>query len=100
MHPYHTLKISSDSDSETIRQAYLAAIRKHPPEREPEHFRRIGQAYATIKTEDARCRREILVNGESRPKIHSPLEALAIFWQAELDPTPPSEQEFLTFLRE
>lgn len=100
MHPYHTLNVSLDADSETIRQAYLAAIRRHPPEREPERFRLIGQAYATIKSEDARCRREIMISGEQRPGFHSPLEAVAVFWQTDLDPKPPTEQEFLTFLRQ
>jgi DnaJ-class molecular chaperone len=100
MHPYRTLKVPLDADSETIRQAYLAAIRRHPPEHEPERFRLVEQAYAAIKSEDARHCREIGGDSTPSPGFNSPLAAMAAFWKADLDPEPPTEKEFLEFLRQ
>ena len=99
MHSYHTLKVPLNADSETIRQAYLDAIRRHPPEHEPERFRLVGQAYSSIKSENERLRREMGLSVQASDSFASPLEALAAFWKADLDPTPPSEEDFHSFLR-
>jgi hypothetical protein len=82
-----------------VRQAYLAAIRRHPPERDPERFRLINQAYAAIESEDDRLKREIGLPGARLDSFDSPLEALAAFWKADLDPRPPGEEDFHSFLR-
>ena len=99
MHPYRTLKVPLTADTETIRQAYLAAIRRHPPEREPERFRLINQAFAAIETEDGRLKREIGFSEKESEHFGSPLEAVAAFWKAELDPQPPGEEDFHAFLQ-
>jgi curved DNA-binding protein CbpA len=99
MHPYHTLKVPANADSDTIRKAYLEAIRRHPPEHEPERFRLVGQAYSSIKSEDGRLQREIGLHIPASDAFTSPLEAVAAFWKADLDPQPPCEDDFHSFLR-
>lgn len=99
MDPYSTLNVSLDADSATIRKAYLAAIRRHPPESDPAGFRVINEAYEQIKTEELRLMREIGGPGSKGATCASPLEAAQIFFKTDLDPAPPSEEEFLKFLK-
>ena len=54
--PYHTLGVDPQASDETIRAAYLKAIRAHTPEGDPEGFRAIARAYDAIKDEEARIR--------------------------------------------
>lgn len=49
--PYRILNIDAiHASDETIHQAYLEAVRQYPPDKEPEHFQRIRDAYEMIKT--------------------------------------------------
>lgn len=98
MHPYKTLNVSLDADSESIRRARLDAIRRHPPESDPETFNLINQAFDQINTEDKRIKREIGANKKNLPHFDSPLEAVVTFLQADIHPSPPSEEDFYTFL--
>ena len=43
------LGLSTSVSADTIRRAYLRAVRAHPPERDPEGFRRIRDAYELLK---------------------------------------------------
>jgi curved DNA-binding protein CbpA len=60
MQPYFVLGISPNADDETIRQAYLAAVKESPPDVNPERFQVISAAYAQIKDEQARLRHHFL----------------------------------------
>lgn len=51
---YMILDISPDSGDEEIRKRYLELVKKHPPEKDPDKFRRITEAYEAIK--DVRLR--------------------------------------------
>lgn len=57
--PYRVLGVSRDADDSTVRNAYVALLRRFPPEREPESFQRIQCAYEKIR--DARARLHFLV---------------------------------------
>lgn len=52
--PYHVLGVGPEDTDETIRQAYLAAVRRNPPDRCPQEFQRIATAYERIKDEESR----------------------------------------------
>ncbi len=52
--PFEILGVPADADDERIRAAYLRQVREHPPERDPEAFRRIHRAYEAVR--DARAR--------------------------------------------
>lgn len=99
MIPYKILNVPYDADSATIRQAYLAAVKNHPPERAPEQFKKINEAYEAIKEEHLRIQREI--GDQLRPGsgYDSPQDAAVEFFRADLNPQPPSEEEFFQFLK-
>jgi preprotein translocase subunit Sec63 len=46
--PHPILGVSDDATAEEIRTAYLAKIREYPPERCPEEFERIRDAYNVL----------------------------------------------------
>ena len=47
--PYVVLGLGLDADEKAIRSAYLEKIKAFPPEREPEQFERIRDAYALLR---------------------------------------------------
>lgn len=59
MSPFEALGVEETADDATVRQAYLAAVRAHPPDRDPEGFRRIREAYDAIRDEDRRLERRL-----------------------------------------
>ena len=48
--PYNVLNVPPAADDETIRAAYLAAIRESPPDRDSRRFEQIRTAYEKIAT--------------------------------------------------
>ena len=64
MNPYLILRLSPEAGDAEIRRAYLDAIREFPPEREPERFQAISQAYEQIRDEKSRLN-YFLFNRES-----------------------------------
>lgn len=51
---YDLLGVNTGSTAQDIKRAYFAAIRKYPPERFPEEFKRIRQAYDTLSDAERR----------------------------------------------
>ncbi len=54
--PYNVLGVSPCADDAEIRQSYLALVRRFPPERAPDEFRRIQGAYEAVKDLRSRLR--------------------------------------------
>ena len=60
--PYEVLGVARDADAETIKRAYRTLALRHHPDRNPgdanaeEQFKRISEAYATLRDPDARAR--------------------------------------------
>jgi curved DNA-binding protein CbpA len=52
--PYSILGATPTDGDEAIRRHYVDAVRRSPPERCPEQFARIREAYERIKDENAR----------------------------------------------
>jgi len=52
--PYEVLNVRLGDSDETIRQAYLAAVRRFPPDRSPREFQRACEAYERIKDQESR----------------------------------------------
>jgi DnaJ-class molecular chaperone len=46
--PHHILGVSEDADAGEIRSAYLNKIKEFPPERCPEEFERVRDAYTIL----------------------------------------------------
>lgn len=54
--PFEILGVDETADDQLIKKAYLAEVRRFPPERFPEEFKRIREAYEKISTAKARLR--------------------------------------------
>ncbi len=62
-----TLGVSATADEAQIRTAYMEQVRLHPPDREPEMFERIRDAYEMLKDPRQRARRILAVENPDTP---------------------------------
>ncbi len=84
--PYLILGVSRATTDEEVRQAYLAAIRNCPPDRDAERFRFVQRAYDTIK-----CRRSRLEQALFDTELPDPEELLTqALSQSESIPARPT----------
>lgn len=51
---YEILNISKDADEKGIKKAYTKMLRKYPPEKNPEEFKKVREAYETLINRDTR----------------------------------------------
>jgi hypothetical protein len=58
--PFAVLDVAEDADDETIQRRYLALVRQHPPEREPERFGEIRAAFEAVEGKRDRLRARLL----------------------------------------
>ena len=58
--PFAILDVAEDADDETIKRRYLALVRQHPPEREPERFGEIRAAFEAVESKRDRLRARLL----------------------------------------
>lgn len=65
--PYLELDVPETASDEDVRRAYLLKIREFPPERSPEEFQRVCEAYESIKTELSRTRLRLFGLPETKP---------------------------------
>lgn len=54
MNPFAVLSVDETADDAAVRAAYLAAVRTHPPDRDPAGFQRVREAYDAIRDEERR----------------------------------------------
>jgi curved DNA-binding protein CbpA len=47
--PYATLGLPPDADEATVRRRYLELVRENPPEKRPERFAEIREAYEQLR---------------------------------------------------
>jgi curved DNA-binding protein CbpA len=52
--PYAVLGLDRTATLEEIKNAYFAQVRQHPPERDPEAFKRIRTAYDRLRDPEKR----------------------------------------------
>jgi curved DNA-binding protein CbpA len=90
--PYLVLGVERSADDETIRAAYLAAIRSCPPERDRERFARVRAAYEAIAREPDRLAHELF--DTAAPSAQEVLERLRSQWT----PGPPTAANLLRLL--
>ena len=64
--PFSMLGVTHEADDAEIRSAYLARLKQYPPERAPEQFERVRDAYELLR--DRRRRAEYTL-------FSAPLEA-------------------------
>jgi len=68
---YQILKVSPDVDADTLHAAYIEQVKAFPPDRCPEQFQHIRDAYQQLKDPDLRAERLII-----GPDPHMPLSEL------------------------
>jgi curved DNA-binding protein CbpA len=54
MSPFAVLGIEETADDAQVRAAYLAKVRRSPPDRDPDGFRRVREAYEAVRDEEHR----------------------------------------------
>jgi curved DNA-binding protein CbpA len=52
--PFEILGVPVDASQEQIRQAYFVLVAKHPPDKDPEGFRRIREAFESARSPEKR----------------------------------------------
>lgn len=97
--PFVVLGLPRHADDEAVRKAYLAAVAKHPPDRDSQAFRRIREAYEALRDRRSRarfrlfgmegttCLEDVLDTDTGPPRYVGPEPWLAVLRQA----TPPRE---------
>lgn len=71
IHPAEVLGVPADATDEEIRAAYLLKVRECPPDRAPEAFERVRDAYEMLRDPRRRMRHRLLA-----ADARSPLAAL------------------------
>jgi len=65
--PWEVLGIHQHATSEEIRSAYLQKVKEHPPDRSPEQFEKIRDAYETLRDPRRRLRHMLLAADPGAP---------------------------------
>jgi curved DNA-binding protein CbpA len=63
--PYKILGVERTANEAEIKQAYFALVREHPPERDPEGFKRIRAAYEKLRAGAERAETDLLLIDET-----------------------------------
>ena len=96
MNPYVVLGVNLDADDQTIRRAYLEAVRLAPPDHHPRRFQAVSAAYEQIKDEPGRHRYTLF---NRKPPGDSPLDAFVQYLRLCPETTPLPAEVMKEFLR-
>ena len=96
MNPYDILGVPPETDDGAVRSAYLEAIKRFPPERYPERFTAISEAYQALKDEKSRLHYELF---DMKPGVASPMEAVVRHFAWSERRTPPDFESLKRMLR-
>jgi hypothetical protein len=61
--PFVVLGVDENAGDDAIKQRYLALVRRHPPDREPDRFQVVRRAYEAIRGERERLEVKLLQPG-------------------------------------
>jgi curved DNA-binding protein CbpA len=63
--PYEILGLGHDVDEAEVRRRYLELVRQHPPDREPERFAAIREAYERVRDPAVRLEAQLFETATS-----------------------------------
>ena len=69
--PYDVLGLDTSASQDEIKRAYFTRVREHPPERDPQAFKRIRAAYEQLNTPERKLDTDML-RVESWPEPELP----------------------------
>lgn len=67
--PWAILGVAEDADEKEIRAAYLRQVKVYPPEREPEQFERIRDAYEALQDQGRRIKQMLFAVDPTVPFV-------------------------------
>ena len=67
--PYKVMELPPTASEEEIRRAYFKLVRAHPPEQEPEQFKRIREAYDVLRDPVRRAKWDLFVALQPPPPL-------------------------------
>jgi hypothetical protein len=70
------LGVGANASEEEIRNAYLNKVKEFPPDRSPEEFERIRDAYDTLREPRKRARAMFEPSGSDAPLVSRPMVSL------------------------
>ena len=85
---YKILGAARDADDKTIRKAYLDLVKKFPPERHPEEFKRITRAFEAIKDRRSRVASKLMGTHLAYPLWTDALADFLVVQRASKGPCP------------
>lgn len=62
--PYTILEVDRSASAAEVRLGYLQQVRAHPPERDPEGFKRVREAYDVLRSPRKRAEIALLELGD------------------------------------
>jgi DnaJ-class molecular chaperone len=96
MNPYLVLDLPLDAGDADVRAAYQELLRRYSPERRPEQFQIIQEAYEKLRTAHDRWQWRLL---HLKDEGSGPLDALENFARLPGGMRPPGAAEFHKFLK-
>jgi hypothetical protein len=88
---YEILRISREATPEEARAAYVRLVRRYPPERFPERFAALRNAYGKISLDDEYLRNLL----ETGICTKTPLEFAGFLWGDRKELEPETESDLL-----
>lgn len=68
---YNVLQVISDADEKEIKKAYVKMLRKYPPEKAPEEFKKIREAYEVLSDPIARAEYDAISQHKEEIDYHA-----------------------------
>ncbi len=69
--PYEVMGLPPTASEDDIRRAYFRLVREHPPEQDPEQFKRIRAAYDVLRDPVRRAEWDLFVALQPPPPLPS-----------------------------
>jgi curved DNA-binding protein CbpA len=67
--PWVMLGVDEDANDQQIRQAYLLKVREYPPDKSPQEFERIREAYECLLDPQRRSKQKLLTAKPDAPLV-------------------------------
>jgi len=96
MTPYEILGIERQVDDQAVRDAYLKLVRDYPPDRYPERFQLIHEAYEQLKDEQCRLAYYLF---DCEPGMALPFAVLRERTATDVSRVPPDFNHLQEYLR-